>query len=410
MVTRRLAGGTTAYYWVPPTWAAKAGCPIKSEALGVEYADAKGRCDKVLNPQFDAWRTRGSEPSAPARATVGTFNWMAAVYKTSPKYRDTDAKTRKSYDAALRLVSEYLLKDGRTFGCLTLNSITPGAADRLYEKIRSVVEPVVDTEGKKVIDRDGKPVTRERQRTRTAILAMAVCKRAWNVARRDKPEVVPLANPFAKMGLSYKAQPTRPVSYPEMTRFVSAADDAGEASLGTAAMIAFFWLQRQEDIVNRLSWNHYRPADAPDKVRIFHHKTGELVDLPLYDDDGSALWPEIMKRLDQETRRGTLIVTRDRLDRRTKIHLPWKLDHFRHRVAAIRKAAGIDSAAKFMGLRHGGNIEGAEADLTDAQLRALSGHRTTAALLRYAQATEKQRVVGARKRRDARTKTGDLSK
>src|SRR3954469_21237912 len=25
----------------------------------------------------------------------------------------------------------------------------------------------------------------------------------------------------------------------------------------------------------------------------------------------------------------------DRLDRRRKVHLPWKLDHFRHRVAAI---------------------------------------------------------------------------
>jgi hypothetical protein len=50
-----------------------------------------------------------------------------------------------------------------------------------------------------------------------------------------------------------------------------------------------------------------------------------------------------------------------------------------------------------MGLRHGGNVEGAEAGLTDAQLRALSGHRTTAALLRYARATEKQRLAGARK-------------
>ena len=63
-----------------------------------------------------------------------------------------------------------------------------------------------------------------------------------------------------------------------------------------------------------------------------------------------------------------------------------------------------------MGLRHGGNVEGAEADLTDAQLRALSGHRTTAALLRYAQATKKQRIAGARKRRNARTKRDDLSK
>ena len=107
---------------------------------------------------------------------------------------------------------------------------------------------------------------------------------------------------------------------------------------------------------------------------------------------------------------GTLIVTRDKPDRLRKVHLPWSRYYFGHRVAAIRAAAGIDSDVKFMGLRHGGNVEGADAGLSDAQLRALSGHRTTAALLRYAQATEKQRVVGARIRRDARTKKDGLSK
>ncbi len=78
-------------------------------------------------------------------------------------------------------------------------------------------------------------------------------------------------------------------------------------------------------------------------------------------------------------------------------------------LAAIRAAASITADAKFMGLRHGGNVEGADAGLTDAQLRALSGHRTTAALLRYAQVTTQQRRVGARKRLEARTKKGNLS-
>jgi hypothetical protein len=389
MVERRLKG-VTGYFWYPPSWAKKAGCSLRGEALGSDYGEAKRRCDEILNPQFDAWRTRGELSSSIARPSYGTFDWMAEVYRSTPQYRDKDAKTRKSYDAVLYLVSSYELKDSRKFGSLALANITPGVADRLYARLK--------------IKADGT------ERNRTAILAMSVCKRAWNVARRLKPDIIPLDNPFAKMGLSYKAKRTRPVSYEEMMRFVAAADRAGEGSLGTAAMIAFFWLQRQEDILNRFSWAHYRPTDAPGKVRIFHHKTGELVDLPLYDEDGSALWPEIMERLDAAPQRGTLVVMRDAPDRRRKIHLPWKPDHFRHRVAAIRSAAGIDPEAKFMGLRHGGNIEGAEADLTDAQLRALSGHRTTAALLRYAQASEKQRAAAARKRRDARTKKENLSK
>jgi hypothetical protein len=129
----------------------------------------------------------------------------------------------------------------------------------------------------------------------------------------------------------------------------------------------------------------------------------------LYDDDGTALWPELMERLDNAARRGTLIVMRDRPDRRGKTYLPWNEHTFRHVVAEIRNAVGIASDKKFMGLRHGGNVEGADAGLTDAQLRALSGHRTTAALLRYAHASRQQRRAGARKRLDARTKKGNLS-
>ena len=48
----------------------------------------------------------------------------------------------------------------------------------------------------------------------------------------------------------------------------------------------------------RLTWGHYRPSDAPDIARIFHHKTGELVEIPLYDDDGTSCGPSLMDRLD----------------------------------------------------------------------------------------------------------------
>jgi integrase len=107
-------------------------------------------------------------------------------------------------------------------------------------------------------------------------------------------------------------------------------------------------------------------------------------------------------------------VGRDRLKEptinRRNTHLPWREDYFRHRVAATRAAAGIDFAVKFMGLRHGGNTEAGDADLTDAQIRALSGHKTAAMTALYTKATMKQRQAGARKRLEARTKREHLSK
>jgi Phage integrase family len=390
MVTRRLKSGAIAYYWVIPSWAKRNGCPLVIEALGTDYADAKKRCDELLNPQLDAWRKREEIFLPSDHAEHGTFDWMVATYKSSPLYRKLLDKTRKSYDAALRLVSQHKLTDGRNFGVLPLNSITPGAADRLFARLKE--RP------------DGS------ERVRTAVLSVTVCKRAWNIARRDKPKIVPWENPFDKMELSYEPKPTRPVTHAELMRFVKAADEAGESSLGTAAMIAYYWLQREEDIIGRLSWSHYRPIDAPDVARIFHRKTGQLVDVPLHDEDGTVLWPELMERLHSAPRHGTLIVTRDRLDRRRKVHLPWKEDYFRHRVAEVRAAAGIDFNAKFMGLRHGGSTESGDADLTDTQMRALSGHKTASMTALYTKATMRQRQAGARKRLEARTKGGNLSK
>jgi hypothetical protein len=48
--------------------------------------------------------------------------------------------------------------------------------------------------------------------------------------------------------------------------------------------------------------------------------------------------------------------------------------------------------------------------LTDAQIRALSGHKTAAMVSVYAKRTKEQRLAAARKRLEARrTKGGNLS-
>jgi hypothetical protein len=73
----------------------------------------------------------------------------------------------------------------------------------------------------------------------------------------------------------------------------------------------------------------------------------------------------------------------------------------------IRELASIDADVKFIGLRHGGNTEGGNAELTETQLRALSGHKTAAMTALYTKETTRQRQIGARKRLEERTKGGD---
>jgi hypothetical protein len=245
---------------------------------------------------------------------------------------------------------------------------------------------------------------------------MDVCRRAWRVAFRDRPSIVPTENPFSQMGISYRPNVTRAATYLELISFVQKADELGHRSLGTAALIAFFWLQREEDIFLRLAWTNYQPAAEVGVVRIIHHKNGELVDVPLMDNDGTDLWPELTPRLNREVRLGTLIVMRDRADLKRKVHLPWATSatnpvrHVQRVVAQIRRAANLPSEITFTSFRHGGHTDAADAGLTDAQIRALSGHKTAAMISVYAKKTKDQRLDAARKRLEARrTKGGNLS-
>ena len=353
MTEKRLSTGAIAYYWAPPSRAKKAGYMVTSEALGTDYGEAKKRCDDVLNPHYKSWLNQGAK-TASSNLRAGTFDWMVSIYKASPKYTKLPAETKSSYDRVLGLVSRHQLADKRSVGFLPLNVITPAVADKLFEKL-------------KINPRGG-------ERIRTAVLAMRICSRAWKVAKRAFSRFPD--NPFEKIGLTYAAQPTKLFQYDDLMKFVAAADAAGHRSVGTAAMIAFFWLQREVDILSRLAWSQYRPADAPDLVRIFHHKTGAPVDMPLLDEEGNDLWPDLTTRLDGSNRYGILIVTRDGPDRFRGIRLPWKKRHFLRTVAKIRKAAEIDPDIKFMGLRHGGNTEGGDADRNECDLESAGARRT----------------------------------
>ena len=122
LADKHLSGGRVGYYWQPPTWARKLGCPIKAEALGSDYAEAKRRCDEILNAQFHAW-LRHDEIGALLRPLPGTFLWLITTFKASPRYLKLSSGTRADYDSVLSLIAAHKLKDGRSFGELALKSI-----------------------------------------------------------------------------------------------------------------------------------------------------------------------------------------------------------------------------------------------------------------------------------------------
>jgi hypothetical protein len=85
------------------------------------------------------------------------------------------------------------------------------------------------------------------------------------------------------------------------------------------------------------------------------------------------------------------------------------LTHMSRKVKEIIRAAGLPDALTFTSFRHGGFTEAADADLSDAPMRAAGRHKSAKVLPTYAKRTMRQVAEGATKRRRARTEGGQLS-
>jgi hypothetical protein len=406
---KRLASGALAYFFEPPTWARAQECPVDPEPLGTDYDTAVRRAEDVLLPAFDSWRTRGLSDMVPIGPAVGSFDWMVASFKQQQKYKDTDRHTKRTYENGTQLFADHVLTDGSRAGSKMIADFTKGFVDAVYAKIL-VVETTDDT---------GNVVRRERRRS--AIAAMGACRRAWFVMHRAEEKIVPADNPFAKMGLKKLApgehkKETPTATWEELIIFRNEATRLGYGSLATAALTAWEWLQREEHLFGAFEIKHYRPKERPNSVCVVHPKTGETAWWPLFDETGEILFPELMPELDaiKAGMASGLVFRRDHKHRRGRVPSPWMterggLDYLRAVVKEIIRSAGLRDELSFTSFRHGGFTEGADSDLSDAELRAAGRHRSARQLPTYAKRTRKQLISGAQKRRAERTKPAGLS-
>ena len=389
------------YFFNIPTWARRAGCPMKNEPLGTDHDAAVERAEKVLLPTFDSWRTGGTSDAKanPVVASQGTLDWVFAEYRDDRRFTKLDPKTRRIHEGGFRLVGGYVLKDGRRLGQVRLTAINTAIVDAVYEKL--VVVKETDAEGNTV----------ERERRTTVNHAMKTCRRAWNVAARRNPGRIPPLNPFAQMGLTSYNRETPTATYAELEAFRAKAHAMHLDSLATAALIGWEWLQREEAIFGAFDLNHYRPKERPNAVRVLHPKTNEENWVPLFDDAGAPLYPELMIELDaiKRERIGGLMIRRDWGDRRAWPTDKGDLGQMSRMVKKIIRAAGLREELTFTSFRHGGFTEAADSDMTDAEIRAQGRHKSAKVLPKYAKRTMKQVASGAKKRRATRTDSAHLS-
>jgi hypothetical protein len=394
-------GGRVVYNFNVPTWARKAGCPFKNQRLGTDRAAAIERALTVLLPAFDAWRggSRSAALEDATNAIAGTLDWVFAEYRADRRFTELDARTKRNHEVGFRMVGGHVLKDGRRLGTLHVSLVTTAVVDVLYGKLLVVKETAAD----------GKMI--ERERRTTVNHAMKTCRRAWNVAARRNPGKLPHVNPFAAMGLESSNRETPTATFAELRAFRTKAIEMRLSSLATAALVGWEWWQREIDIFATFEVAHYRPKDRPNAARIVHEKTNEESWIPLLDDKGVALYPELMAELDaiKKTRIAGLMLRRDWGNQDPWPTFPKQdevdLTHMSRKVKEVIRAAGLRDELTFTSFRHGGFTEAADSDLTDAEMRAQGRHKSAKVLPRYAKRTMKQVAEGAKKRRAARTES-----
>ena len=192
----------------------------------------------------------------------------------------------------------------------------------------------------------------------------------------------------------------------ELHRFMAEAKRQGHPSMAAAALIAWEWMVREKYLVSSFSWGDYRSGNLLTVVRLPHDKNNdEPVLMPLEGPEGQLFFPELERLLAALTRRGSLIIMRDVLDRHKKAYVPYELNYFQKLARKILDAASLQHL-KFESFRKGGETDCADAGLTDQEIMALDGHKTRDMLTIYAARNMQQRVNGMIKRRALRTKSG----
>jgi hypothetical protein len=142
----------------------------------------------------------------------------------------------------------------------------------------------------------------------------------------------------------------------------------------------------------------YRGGQAPDAIRVVHHKTGQVVLHPLVDEGGEPFYPEAEAILARLPKRAVLMIAGPDGQQ----YKPTRFAQLVRNVATSKaaQAAGVPADFTLDACRHGGMTELEEAALTEGQGMALSAHRTPRAYRGYAKLTQ-ERVLDATRRRIA---------
>jgi hypothetical protein len=362
--TRRLADGSTAYYYHPPKPAQKAGIALP-EALGKDPVTAVTRAEEQ-NKRIDAWRA-GKDGDRGQRAAEGSIAWLIEKFEASHQYQRKKPATRAFYSGALKALREHRLKS-ITVGEVQARKLTPAHVDSLYLELQKI-----------------EAETDEPTQLPWANAIMRSARRIFNLGIRWGYVTT---NPFAHMELSEAPARETVIPREHVDLFCATAIAGGRRSMALWARLSYELCQRAGD-ARALPWSRYNGQE----VQVKQGKTSTLVWAPLLPD-----LPELKAMLDETPRISTIIV----IDEKTK--RPYTLYNLSKAFNEVGDAAGLPAEYQARDMRRAGMDETGDAGATDDELRSLSGHKDRNVVHVYVKPNRRKAANALAKRRAHRIK------
>ena len=173
-------------------------------------------------------------------------------------------RSRVNYEWAMRAFCDLPDKEGQRTGAKQIKSVTPRAADKIYDKL------VESPKGERIW---------------TAKKLTVLARKAWKVVQRLYPSEFnkDVPNPWIGVTMKTRVKQTKAaVTRDQVYEFANGCINAGEVEAAAIAVICFEWLQRPENVIaGHIKWTDYRSPKAPTIIRIQHHKTKAIVLHPL---------------------------------------------------------------------------------------------------------------------------------
>ncbi|MFB9268025.1 hypothetical protein ACFFWD_33660 [Bradyrhizobium erythrophlei] len=364
--------------------------PMPYLTLGTDLMAALSKYDREVLPLLEARSQNSVGIPIETGPLYGTLAWASRIYQGTVRFKNLAQSTQRVYHDSIRRCCTHVMQSGpfagRSFGDIPMTLITPALVDDFYQEYLFVTD----------IDQDGNTV--QRKRSRLARGDIHTLRAMVNAIKRKHAHLLPKGvNPFAGAYMPHRSKGAPAVTLRQLATFVRAADCKGLFSLSAIVLFAWEMEARVSHFPYKMTVSDYRGPHHEEEVLVRAEKVYQERYFLLRDDDGKALYPALIERLDKlkgNRTSGPLFVCEESAADEPRPWTNWRLNKA---VANICKESGLPHLTPTQ-FRTGGLTESGTAGLTTTQIMSQSIHLTEDSVQIYIEKNQETAMEGQKQR------------